>query len=64
MCNLAAYVGDRPAAPRLLELMSRQEGWAGGHGNFTSSQEAYDTLHIGDAATARKLQAKTAEKKK
>jgi len=26
---------------------------------FTSSQEAYDSLHIGDAKAARKLQAKT-----
>ena len=30
MCNLAAYIGDRPAAPRLIELLSRMEGWAGG----------------------------------
>ena len=27
-------------------------------GPFTSSQEAYDSLHIGSVATARRLQAK------
>ena len=44
--------------------MYHQENWSGtGVDYFTSSQEAYDTLHIGNAAAARKLQAKTAKKK-
>ena len=44
-------VGD--TNPMLTNL-----NWAGGEqGPFTSSQEAYDTLHIGDPQAARKLQA-------
>ncbi|MFC1671727.1 sulfatase [Planctomycetota bacterium] len=40
--------------------MYHQQGWAGGvEYAFESSQQAYDTLHIGDAKAARKLQAKT-----
>ena len=31
MCNIAGYVGDRPAAPILMELIRRQEGLAGGY---------------------------------
>ena len=30
MCNIAAYVGDRPAAPILIEMIRRQEGLNGG----------------------------------
>lgn len=30
MCNIAGYVGTRPAAPILIEMMRRQEGLAGG----------------------------------
>ncbi|MBQ8683866.1 MAG: hypothetical protein IJ518_05065 [Clostridia bacterium] len=31
MCNIAGYVGDRPAAPLLIEMMRRQEGLCGGY---------------------------------
>ena len=31
MCNIAGYVGSRPAAPILIEMMRRQEGWGGGY---------------------------------
>ena len=31
MCNIAGYVGTRPAAPILLEMMRRQEGLCGGY---------------------------------
>lgn len=31
MCNIAGYVGTKPAAPILIELMRRQEGWDCGH---------------------------------
>jgi len=31
MCNIAGYVGSDRAAPALIEMMSRQEGWAGGY---------------------------------
>jgi hypothetical protein len=38
-------------------------GWHGkGDAPFASSQEAYDTLHIGSSLTARSLQAKQAAK--
>jgi len=30
MCNIAGYVGDRPAAPLLIEMIRRQEGLWGG----------------------------------
>ena len=30
MCNIAAYVGDRPAAPIIIEMIRRQEGLNGG----------------------------------
>lgn len=31
MCNIAGYVGTRPAAPILIEMMLREEGLAGGY---------------------------------
>ena len=31
MCNIAGYVGLRPAAPILLEMMKNEEGFAGGY---------------------------------
>ena len=31
MCNIAGYIGTHPAAPILIEMMRREEGWAGGH---------------------------------
>ncbi len=31
MCNIAGYVGDRPAAPLLIEMMLREEGFGGGY---------------------------------
>ena len=31
MCNIAGYVGIRPAAPILIEMIRRQEGLAGGY---------------------------------
>ena len=30
MCNIAGYVGTKQAAPILIEMMLRQEGWGGG----------------------------------
>ncbi len=30
MCNIAGYVGTKPAAPILLEMLKKQEGFAGG----------------------------------
>lgn len=31
MCNIAGYVGSRRAAPILLEMLKREEGWEGGY---------------------------------
>ena len=31
MCNIAGYVGTKKAAPILLEMMRREEGFAGGY---------------------------------
>lgn len=31
MCNIAGYVGNRDAAPILIEMMRREEGFAGGY---------------------------------
>lgn len=31
MCNIAAYVGEKRAAPILLEMMKREEGFEGGY---------------------------------
>jgi hypothetical protein len=39
----------------LTQRLARQEGV----GAFTSSQQAYDTLHIGGVAQAKKLQAES-----
>ncbi len=30
MCNIAGYVGERQAAPVLIEMLKKQEGFAGG----------------------------------
>ncbi len=30
MCNIAGYIGEREAAPILIEMMKRQEGYGGG----------------------------------
>jgi len=46
-------------APILTNLS--WHGCKGVDGPFTSSQQAYDTLHIGDPETARRLQAKAAD---
>ena len=31
MCNIAAYAGERDAAPILIEMMKKEEGWGGGY---------------------------------
>ena len=30
MCNIAGYIGDKSAAPILIEMMKKQEGFGGG----------------------------------
>jgi len=51
MCNIAGYVGTRPAAPILIEMMRKEEGWdAGFYTGITTIHEGklhYDKV-IGD----------------
>lgn len=51
MCNIAGYIGSRPAAPILLEMLKKQEGLAGGYytGIATLHQgKIYCTKLVGD----------------
>jgi arylsulfatase A-like enzyme len=62
--RMQAHIAKREKATGLPNPIYDQPHWHG-HGEveyFESSQQAYDTLHIGDAAAARKLQAKAAKK--
>jgi len=47
MCTMAAFAGERPAAPVLLEMLERQEGLWSGHFSGIS------TLCGGKVYTAR-----------
>ena len=61
--QMRAHIDRRVTQTGMPNPMYHQKDWAGtGHDAFASSQEAYDALHIGDAAAARKLQARTAKK--
>ena len=62
--QIQAWIRRREAETGLPNPILHQEGWHGtpGIGYFASSQEAYDTLHIGDPKTAARLQARDAEK--
>ena len=57
MCNVAGYVGDRAAAPIMLDMMERQEGFCGGYYSGIATI-AEGKLHyakvVGDVATLRK----------
>jgi arylsulfatase A-like enzyme len=57
--RMEAYVERRTRETGMPNPMLRQGDWHGhaGVGPFTSSQQAYDTLHIGDPNQAAKLQA-------
>jgi glucosamine--fructose-6-phosphate aminotransferase (isomerizing) len=54
MCNMAAYLGSRRAAPLLLEMIRRQEGFAGGYSTGIATLDA-GRLHwakvVGDTDT-------------
>jgi arylsulfatase A-like enzyme len=58
---MKAHIAARESATGLPNPMDRQEGWHGreGIGFFSSSQQAYDTLHIGDPKAAQRLQARS-----
>lgn len=57
--QMEAWIAKREAETGLPNPMHHQGDWHGheGIGAFTSSQQAYDTLHIGDPTQAAKLQA-------
>jgi len=54
------HIAKRMGETSLANPIVNQPGWHGKEGidYFTSSQQAYDTLHIGDPKAAQKLQAK------
>ena len=45
MCNIAGYVGTRQAAPILVDMLRRQEGWDCGHYTGMATVDA-DGLHV------------------
>ncbi len=57
--RMDAWIAEREAETGLPNPIHHQGDWHGheGVGAFTSSQQAYDTLHIGDPTQAAKLQA-------
>lgn len=51
MCNIAGYIGKKQAAPILIEMMKKQEGYGGGYYTGISTQhqgKLYSTKVIGD----------------
>jgi arylsulfatase A-like enzyme len=57
--RMGKHIARREAESGNANPIHNQPGWHGHEGvdYFKTSQQAYDTLHIGDAAQARKLQA-------
>ena len=62
--RMEAWLEKREQETGLPNPIHHQGNWHGkeGVGAFTTSQQAYDTLHIGDVNAARRLQAKSREK--
>lgn len=58
--RMDAWIAKREAETGLTNPIHTQGDWHGhtGVGPFTSSQQAYDTMHIGDPGQAAKLQGK------
>jgi len=59
--RMQAWIGKREAETGLPNPMHMQGDWHGheGVGAFRSSQQAYDTMHIGDPKQAAQLQSKS-----
>jgi arylsulfatase A-like enzyme len=59
--RMDAYIAQREAESGLPNPIHHQGDWHGkeGVGPFTSSQQAYDSLHIGDPNQAARLQARS-----
>jgi Fic family protein len=64
--RMEAHIAKREGETGRKNPMFTNLDWHGiqGRGPFKSSEEAYNTLHIGDVEAARKLQALLAEKEK
>jgi hypothetical protein len=64
--RMDAWIAKREAETGLPNPMHHQGDWHGkeGVGAFKSSQQAYDTLHIGTASHARRLQAQSRQVEK
>ncbi len=61
--RMEQWIAKREAETGLENPIMHQGDWHGheGIGTFTSSQQAYDTLHIGDPKQAAKLQSESRE---
>jgi hypothetical protein len=61
--RMEAWIAQREAETGKPNPMLHQGNWHGraGVGTFTSSQQAYNTLHIGNVSQANRLQAKARE---
>ena len=61
--RMDAFIARREKETGITNPMLRQGDWHGhkGVGAFKTSQQAYDTLHIGSVDTAKKLQARGAD---
>jgi arylsulfatase A-like enzyme len=59
--RMASWLAQREQQTGMPNPIMNQGDWHGhaGVGAFTSSQQAYDTLHIGDISTAQRLQAES-----
>ena len=64
--RMNGWIAKREKETGLKNPVTNQPGWHGKEGieYFESSQQAYDTLHIGTPGAAQKLQAKVSEEKK
>jgi hypothetical protein len=63
--RMEAWIARREKETGFTNPMLTQGDWHGreGVGAFKTSQQAYDTLHIGDVSQAVRLQAKSREEK-
>ena len=63
--RMEAWIEKREQETGLPNPIHHQGDWHGheGVGAFKTSQQAYDTLHIGDVSAAQRLQAKMREEK-
>ncbi|MBZ0300497.1 MAG: sulfatase, partial [Anaerolineae bacterium] len=64
--RMDAWIAKREAETGLPNPMHHQGDWHGkeGVGAFKTSQQAYDTLYIGSASMARRLQAQSRQEEK